>query len=124
MRTCVHMINGRPEKYVGTEEQWNEAETSLAETLSRLDLEYEVEEGDGAFYGPKIDVTVRPNSLSSFHSLCDCGAHRRAASSFVSRRFKTRWGGITSAPPSSLTFSCRSGLTFGMTRAMMARRGR
>ncbi|MFB6166315.1 MAG: threonine--tRNA ligase, partial [Haloarculaceae archaeon] len=45
----------RPEKSVGSDEIWERAESQLRAVLEATDLEYEVEEGDGAFYGPKID---------------------------------------------------------------------
>jgi threonyl-tRNA synthetase len=49
----------RPDKSVGTDEQWEAAEAAIAEALERSGLEYTVDAGDGAFYGPKIDVDVR-----------------------------------------------------------------
>lgn len=45
----------RPEKSVGSDEIWERAETQLQSVLERRELDFEVEEGDGAFYGPKID---------------------------------------------------------------------
>jgi threonyl-tRNA synthetase len=45
----------RPEKSVGSDEIWERAESQLRDVLGRADIEYDVEEGDGAFYGPKID---------------------------------------------------------------------
>ncbi|SEW12218.1 threonine--tRNA ligase [Natrinema salifodinae] len=45
----------RPEKSVGSDEIWEKAESQLESVLEARDLDYEVEEGDGAFYGPKID---------------------------------------------------------------------
>ncbi|MXV62019.1 threonine--tRNA ligase [Natronorubrum sp. JWXQ-INN-674] len=45
----------RPEKSVGSDEIWEHAEEQLENVLEKRNLEYEVEEGDGAFYGPKID---------------------------------------------------------------------
>jgi threonyl-tRNA synthetase len=49
----------RPPKSVGSDEQWEEAEKAIPEALERAGLEYTVDEGDGTFYGPKIDVDVR-----------------------------------------------------------------
>jgi threonyl-tRNA synthetase len=49
----------RPTKSVGTDEQWEQAEGAIRQALERSGLEYIVDEGDGAFYGPKIDVDVR-----------------------------------------------------------------
>jgi len=48
-----------PDKYVGTDENWAEATESLRLALERHGLDYEVKEGDAAFYGPKIDIDVR-----------------------------------------------------------------
>lgn len=48
----------RPEQRIGSDEQWNHAESALREALEATGCEYEVEEGDGAFYGPKIDFHV------------------------------------------------------------------
>ena len=48
-----------PNKYVGTDEIWDEATEALRQALDTHGLEYAVKEGDAAFYGPKIDVDVR-----------------------------------------------------------------
>ncbi len=48
----------RPEKYIGTPEAWERATTALIKALERLDLPFVINEGDGAFYGPKIDGRV------------------------------------------------------------------
>ena len=48
-------LSTRPEKRVGTDEMWDKAEAALQRTLEKNGLEYELNEGDGAFYGPKID---------------------------------------------------------------------
>src|SRR3954452_22381642 len=49
-------LSTRPDKRVGTEEMWDKAEAALAEALDARELEYELNPGDGAFYGPKIDL--------------------------------------------------------------------
>jgi threonyl-tRNA synthetase len=51
-------LSTRPEKRVGTDEMWDKAEAALTRTLEKNRLEYELNEGDGAFYGPKIDAHV------------------------------------------------------------------
>jgi len=51
-------LSTRPEKSMGTEEQWRKAEAALTEALERQGREYELNPGDGAFYGPKIDFHV------------------------------------------------------------------
>ncbi|NMB26755.1 MAG: threonine--tRNA ligase [Tissierellia bacterium] len=48
-------LSTRPENSMGTEEQWNLATNSLREALEEKEIDYTVNEGDGAFYGPKID---------------------------------------------------------------------
>lgn len=52
-------LSTRPEKSLGTEEMWTQAESALAEALVRNNIDYTVNPGDGAFYGPKIDVHIR-----------------------------------------------------------------
>jgi threonyl-tRNA synthetase len=49
-------LSTRPENRIGSEEQWDEAEAILERALEEKGLDYEVNEGDGAFYGPKIDL--------------------------------------------------------------------
>jgi threonyl-tRNA synthetase len=49
-------LSTRPEKRVGTEEMWDKAEAALQKALEDQGLEYDLNEGDGAFYGPKIDL--------------------------------------------------------------------
>ena len=51
-------LSTRPEKSMGTEEQWAKAEAALTEALEQQGREYELQPGDGAFYGPKIDFHV------------------------------------------------------------------
>ena len=51
-------IGTRPEKRVGSDEQWDVAEAGLVSALDSRGLEYTINEGDGAFYGPKVDFRV------------------------------------------------------------------
>ena len=51
-------LSTRPEKYIGDLETWNKAEETLKKLLDELGYEYTINEGDGAFYGPKIDLHV------------------------------------------------------------------
>jgi len=51
-------LSTRPEKSIGTAEQWEKAEAALREALERQGREYQLNPGDGAFYGPKIDFHV------------------------------------------------------------------
>ncbi len=48
-------LSTRPEDSMGSDEEWNMAENALREALEELELPYKLNEGDGAFYGPKID---------------------------------------------------------------------
>ena len=52
-------LSTKPEKSVGDPALWKEAETALEASLQRAGLEYEVDEGGGAFYGPKIDLKIK-----------------------------------------------------------------
>jgi threonyl-tRNA synthetase len=52
-------LSTRPEKFVGEVEVWDQAEQALREALEEYGLKYEVNEGDGAFYGPKIDFKLK-----------------------------------------------------------------
>lgn len=51
-------ISTRPEHSIGTDEMWNKAESFLKQALDEKGLNYEINEGDGAFYGPKIDFKI------------------------------------------------------------------
>ena len=53
------MLSTRPEKAVGEAEQWELATASLRNTLEARGIEYGLDEGGGAFYGPKIDIHIR-----------------------------------------------------------------
>ena len=52
-------LSTRPENSMGSDEQWNMAEDALKKVLKDLNIPYELNEGDGAFYGPKIDFHIR-----------------------------------------------------------------
>ena len=52
-------LSTRPADSMGTEEEWNLATDALRKALDELGLEYEINEGDGAFYGPKIDFHLQ-----------------------------------------------------------------
>lgn len=54
----VYLSTRPKEKYVGEIAEWDSAENALREAISSLDLPFEVDEGGGAFYGPKIDVKI------------------------------------------------------------------
>ncbi len=50
------LLSTRPEKYAGTTQAWEEATETLRQALGRLKFAYEVDLGEGVFYGPKIDI--------------------------------------------------------------------
>lgn len=52
-------LSTRPEDYMGELNLWNQAEEALENVLNRLGFTYKINEGDGAFYGPKIDIHIR-----------------------------------------------------------------
>jgi threonyl-tRNA synthetase len=52
-------LSTRPEKYLGTIEEWDQATDALRAALNAAEIEYTVSEGGGAFYAPKIDVHIR-----------------------------------------------------------------
>ncbi|MBF8251233.1 MAG: Ser-tRNA(Thr) hydrolase / threonyl-tRNA synthetase [Deltaproteobacteria bacterium] len=52
-------LSTRPEKFVGEPAVWDEATEALREGLERHNLSYKVDEGGGAFYGPKIDLKIK-----------------------------------------------------------------
>lgn len=47
------------EKYIGTEEQWNEAQTAMKNILEHLGVPYKIGVGEAAFYGPKLDIQIK-----------------------------------------------------------------
>ena len=52
-------LSTRPESFVGEIENWDKAEAGLKEAMERRGMKYDINEGDGAFYGPKIDFKVK-----------------------------------------------------------------
>ncbi len=52
-------LSTRPEKSIGSDDIWEEAEAALKAALEKSGMDYELNEGDGAFYGPKIDFHIR-----------------------------------------------------------------
>ena len=52
-------LSTRPDQYLGALETWERAEAALAASLEKRNVAYEISEGDGAFYGPKIDFVVK-----------------------------------------------------------------
>jgi threonyl-tRNA synthetase len=62
-------LSTRPEKRIGSDEEWDRAEASLANALKANHLEFEYLPGEGAFYGPKIEFTLK----DSLGRLWQCG---------------------------------------------------
>ncbi|AMD19899.1 HCL252Cp [Eremothecium sinecaudum] len=58
-------LSTRPSKYVGDLEVWNRAESVLKSTLEETNMDWSIKEGDGAFYGPKIDIMVKDHTGKS-----------------------------------------------------------
>jgi threonyl-tRNA synthetase len=52
-------LSTRPEKFVGSEEEWDKATMALKNAIESKGLKYSVDEGGGAFYGPKIDLKIK-----------------------------------------------------------------
>ena len=52
-------LSTKPEKHIGSDEIWETATNALEEALKHKDIEYKINEGDGAFYGPKIDFHIK-----------------------------------------------------------------
>ena len=59
-------LSTRPDKRLGTDEMWDQAEAALAGALERRGLEYEIGEGEGTFYGPKIDLHMTDSIARSW----------------------------------------------------------
>jgi threonyl-tRNA synthetase len=71
LKFCVHMLHSfgfddynvflstRPEKAIGDEATWRRAEEGLRRAVEAVELDYSVDEGGGAFYGPKIDIQIK-----------------------------------------------------------------
>ena len=62
-------LSTRPENSIGSEEEWNSAEAALQEACDELELNYVINPGDGAFYGPKLDFHLR----DSLNRTWQCG---------------------------------------------------
>ncbi len=55
----IYKVATRPEARIGSDESWDKAEHALIESLKRSGCSYEISPGDGAFYGPKIEYTLK-----------------------------------------------------------------
>jgi threonyl-tRNA synthetase len=52
-------LSTRPEKYVGSDEHWQKSTDALKQALEKRGLEYQLDPGEGVFYGPKIDIKIK-----------------------------------------------------------------
>lgn len=52
-------LSTRPDKYVGSDENWEQSTSSLKNALERKGIDYKIDPGEGVFYGPKIDIKVK-----------------------------------------------------------------
>lgn len=52
-------LSTRPEKFVGSEENWDKATNALKNALEEFNLDYKIDPGEGVFYGPKIDIKIK-----------------------------------------------------------------
>jgi len=52
-------LSTRPDDFMGNEKVWDKAETALKDALKKAEVQYTINEGDGAFYGPKIDFVIK-----------------------------------------------------------------
>jgi threonyl-tRNA synthetase len=55
----IYKVATRPEKRIGTDAEWDKAEHALMESLRRAGVEFQVSPGEGAFYGPKIEYSLK-----------------------------------------------------------------
>jgi threonyl-tRNA synthetase len=85
-------LSTRPEKSIGTAEQWGQAEAALREALERQGRSYQLNPGDGAFYGPKIDFHVTDALGRSWQ----CGTCQ--LDFFMPERFDLTYTGPDDAP--------------------------
>jgi len=85
-------LSTRPEKSIGSDEEWERAEAALREALERQAREYELNPGDGAFYGPKIDFHVTDALGRSWQ----CGTCQ--LDFFMPERFELTYAGPDNQP--------------------------
>ena len=84
-------LSTRPEKYIGSDEDWQKATTALENSLKAKGLKYEVNIGEGAFYGPKIDIKLKDALKRSWQCAtiqCDFALPKRFNLAFVDAQGK------------------------------------
>jgi len=86
-------LSTRPEKYIGSEEDWKLATQALEEALKEKGLAYAINEGDGAFYGPKIDIKLKDALKRSWQCAtiqCDFALPKRFNLAYIDKEGKER----------------------------------
>ncbi|MFA5063060.1 MAG: threonine--tRNA ligase [Candidatus Omnitrophota bacterium] len=86
-------LSTRPEKSIGSDEDWKLATNSLEEALKEKGLNYEINEGDGAFYGPKIDIKLKDALKRSWQCAtiqCDFALPKRFNLTYIDNEGKER----------------------------------
>ncbi len=79
-------VSTRPEKYIGSEEDWLQATDALEQALKEKDLPYEINVAEGAFYGPKIDIKLKDALKRSWQCAtiqCDFALPKRFGLSYI-----------------------------------------
>ncbi|MCM8795978.1 MAG: threonine--tRNA ligase [Candidatus Omnitrophica bacterium] len=86
-------LSTRPEKYIGTQEDWQKSTQALADALRERGLTYEINVGEGAFYGPKIDIKLKDALKRKWQCAtiqCDFALPKRFRLSYVDDKGKER----------------------------------
>ena len=86
-------LSTKPEKHIGSDRDWQMATDSLEEALKEKNLFYEVNEGEGAFYGPKIDIKLRDALKREWQCAtiqCDFSLPQRFGISYITQDGKKK----------------------------------
>ncbi|MCX7661997.1 MAG: threonine--tRNA ligase, partial [Candidatus Omnitrophica bacterium] len=86
-------LSTRPQKYIGTEREWKEATSALETALKEKNLPYQINIGEGAFYGPKIDIKLKDSLKRKWQCAtiqCDFALPKRFALKFIDRDGKEK----------------------------------
>lgn len=86
-------LSTRPEKYIGTPENWDTATGALEASLKEKGISYHINEGDGAFYGPKIDIKLKDALGRSWQCAtiqCDFALPERFGLAYINDAGETR----------------------------------
>lgn len=79
-------LSTRPEKYIGSIEDWQKATEALEDALKEKGIAYEINQGDGAFYGPKIDIKLKDALKRTWQCAtiqCDFALPKRFALAYI-----------------------------------------